>query len=190
VRISENQQIFKFKYQEITLQETKTKYPKQFYLLTEIKYRQVLIEEAGRSMVIFKTDKFDKLGLVTIHRSENYHHFDFTITHPMENCSFSIHSKGKTIDYQMFSLESLPIAEEADTLLIPIRFPILKTKGITHKATAFFKFEVITYVEEDVADEYTSGVFVIQRIKSKLINNGEPDAKLKANYGRYFVLEY
>lgn len=135
-------------------------------MFTQASYKQVKIKEEEKLIIMFKTNDKDNLGVITLPTNPNYHHFEFTVQHPKEGCSISIFHKGKPIDYQIFTLNALPIAEEADTLQIPLKFPLSKDSTASDKETLFLKFDTISFAEDEITSLFSSGVFILQRVKA------------------------
>jgi len=189
VRISDVQQSLKFNYTETTLYDLKSNCPKEYFLFTEAFYKQVLIEDDESSTIMFKLPhKKEGVGVVTVPLTLEYHHFEFTVSHPKESCSISLLNQQKVLDYQIFTMDSIPIMDEVDSLLLPFQVPIKSEKILTEKAPLFLKFETMSYPEEEMTGDFTSGVFVLQRIKTKYKVENIDKADLKANYG-IFLLE-
>lgn len=163
----------------------KSNCPKEYFLFTEAFYKQVLIEDDESSTVMFKLPhKKEGVGVVTVPQSLEYRHFEFTVSHPKESCSISLLYQQKVLDYQIFTMDSIPIMDEVDSLLLPFQVPIKSDKILTEKAPLFLKFETMTFAEEEMTGEFTSGVFVLQRIKTKYKVDAIDKADLKANYGK------
>jgi len=157
--------------------------PKEYFLFTEAFYKQVLVEADETSTVMFRIpQKKDAIGVITIPLAMDYHHFEFTVQHPKESVSITLLYQQKVVDYQIFTMDALPIMEEVDSLLLPFQVPIKTDKILTEKAPLFLKFETMSYPEEEVGSEFTSGVFVLQRIKTKYKAESIDKADLKANY--------
>lgn len=186
MRISDVQQVLKLNYSQITINDIKAKYPKEYFLFTQTFYKQVLVEQDEQSVIIFQTTENNTFGVITLKRSPNYHHFEFTVQHPKETCSFSLFSQGKILDYQIMSLDSLPIAEEVDSLSIPLRLP--SYKGTQEKGTLFLNFQTMSFPEEAMMNNFTSGVFVLERMKVRSEGKYMDKSALSAIYGKYHYL--
>jgi len=188
VRISDIQQILKFSYSETTLRELKESHPREYFLFTEAFYKQALVEEDNQTSIIFKIKgKKDAMGIVTVTKDLQYHHFEFCVQHPKESCSISLYSQGKPLDYQIMTLDGLPLASEVDSLRLPFQVPFKNEKGITEKGVLFVKFETMTYPEEEISGDFSSGVFVLQRIKTQDSSNVINQADLKMKYGKDYL---
>ena len=188
VRISDQQQVIRFSFSETTLRELKEIYPKEYFLFTQTFYKQALVEEENQSTIVFKIKgKKDGIGMITITKDPQYHHFEFSVQHPKESFSISLFSKGKPLDYQIFTLDALPLASEVDSLKLPFQVPFRNDKGLSEKGVLYVKLDTMTYPEEEITNEFSSGVFILQRIKTQDSSNIIKQADSKAKYGKDFV---
>lgn len=159
------QQKIDLNFYEILLDELKRKYPKIYFLFTQEFYKQVTHEDDTQIRCFFKINEVS-VGVIILSKNANNHHFEFPIQHQDESLIVSLYQKSKVIDYQVFTLRGLPIHSEADSFIVPIRFPAPKRGNKLEKKAAFLKFNTMILEEEEPTKSYPTGVFFINRIRT------------------------
>ena len=174
-------------YYELRLDEMMKKFPKIYFLFTQDFYKQVSHEDDTQYRFFFKINE-TSVGVIIINKNTNNHHFEFPIQHHKECLIVSVYHKTKVIDYQIFTLDGLPISSDADSFIVPIRFPAPKRGLKQEKKTAFIKFNCIVLDEEEPTREYQSGVFTVNRIRTGKASLGDSTIEGDTQYGNIFGL--
>ena len=112
--------------------------------MTELAYNQTLIQkqEEQESIIILKIPDKNKFGVITIKQNPKYAHFKFVVNHPKESCSIALYKQGNAIDYQIYTLDSLPISNNLeDVLVVPIQIPYYSGRELIQKRTLLLKLQ-------------------------------------------------
>ena len=141
--------------------------------MTELAYNQTLItrQKEEESIIILKIPDKTKFGVITIKQNPNYAHFKFVVNHPKESCSIALYKQGNAIDYQIYTLDALPISNgKEDVLVIPIQIPYYSGKELIQKRTLLLKLQTEVNDQDDeqaevMMNNFSSGIFSIKRIK-------------------------
>lgn len=73
------------------------------------------------TMTVFKLDD-ENCGVINYYKQKYHNHFEFDVLNCQESVIFSVYYNGEVVDYEMYSVDNLPIGSEIDEITIPMTF--------------------------------------------------------------------